>query len=378
MNKYILILLSLFFSISINSQEEEKYLDGAVPEVDGKIVFEKTIKPKASISDVDLYNLIAIWAKENYLTNMEDGLASRLLFENPEAKEFAYYGEEYLVFRKNYFILDRTKMSYQLIVKINQGECNVAVRGIKYDYEGDLMTPAEEMISDKVALNSKKKKLNNYYDKFRRNTIDYVDVLFSSIDIYLNGDKTEKTTPVSSLGAIDNLVKEQKVDTPSNVMSGYKSIIKDKIPAKLQKEWTLVSSGEGETTNVVTALWGGTGTLGDKSVAFSSLNSVNGSVKILEKEETYVISFYTEIYQDALAKFSSTKGDIANKIKESGLTPIQTPSGATTFAEAWMIIECKKGTAQPTPELSVVDVDDMNKDNYSQTYIGEILNVWVK
>lgn len=378
MNKYILILLCTLFAISINAQEEAKYMEGAVPEKEGKVIFEKTITPNVSIADADLYNLMLKWANENYKTDEEKDLNSRVLFQNSAQGDIACYGEEYFVFKSNFIVLDRAKMSYQLLLKVNSGKCDATIRGIKYNYEKDENLLAEDMITDKVALNVKKNKLNSYYDKFRKRTIDSVEQIFNAIEVYLNGEKLEEAIEVRTQGAVAGLSKNQTSQKENATMPNYKKITKDKIPAKLQNEWTLVTSGSKNSANVIPALWGGTGSMGTSAVAFSLLNQTQGGVRILDKEDTYVISFYTEIYQDALAKFSTTGGSVEDQIKESGLTPIQTPSGATTFAEAWMIIECKKGTAQPSAKAAVAGADMMNKDNYTQTYIGEILNIWVK
>lgn len=376
MKKYTLFLLCIFFATSMFSQEDSRYLEGAVPEEDGKVIFSKTITPKVSISDANLYDLMVKWADTNYKGEEDNGLLNRVLLKDASKKNIACGGETYLVFRDKLLVLDRAKMSYQLILEITSGKCEAVVRAIKYDYDSEKNISAEEMITDKVALNKKKGKLNNYYGKFRSHTVDSVNQIFESIEVYLNGEVSNK--PAASQGAVATRQQEQSYESIQVEMPNYKNISSDKIPSNLINNWTLISSGKENSINVITALWGGTGSLGSNAVAFSLLNQSNGSVKVLEKEDVYVISFYTEIYQDAFEKFNSAEGSIDDKIKASGLTPIQMPSGATTFAEAWMIIECKKGTAQPAPKVSVADKNSNNKETYNQTYIGEILNVWVK
>lgn len=376
MKKYTLFLLCIFFATSMFSQEDSRYLEGAVPEEDGKVIFSKTITPKVSISDANLYDLMVKWADTNYKGEEDNGLLNRVLLKDASKKNIACGGETYLVFRDKLLVLDRAKMSYQLILEITSGKCEAVVRAIKYDYDSEKNISAEEMITDKVALNKKKGKLNNYYGKFRSHTVDSVNQIFESIEVYLNGEVSNK--PAASQGAVATRQQEQSYESIQVEMPNYKNISSDKIPSNLINNWTLISSGKENSVNVITALWGGTGSLGSNAVAFSLLSQSNGSVKVLEKEDVYVISFYTEIYQDAFEKFNSAEGSIDDKIKASGLTPIQMPSGATAFAEAWMIIECKKGTAQPAPKVSVADKNSNNKETYNQTYIGEILNVWVK
>jgi len=383
MNRYFLILLCAIIPVLASAQQDKsKYLAGAVPEVDGRVVFSKSITTKTAVSDADLYDIMLKWAEDNYGNKEEADLVSRVLLTNSEARDIACYGEEFFVYRKNAFILDRAKMMYQIIMDINSGKCDVTIRNIKYDYPPDeKAVPAEEMISDKVALNGKKDGLNRYYDKFRTRTVDSVNAIFNSIDVYLNGKPT--IAAVSTPGAVAS-ISTAKTETPdatgTATLSGYKLIATDKIPEKLLNDWTLITSGKSNQPDVMTALWGGTGAFSGKPIAYSTLNPKTFSVETVDKGDTYTISFFTEIYNDAIKDFSSASGKTADKIKKSGLTPIKTPSGALAFSEAWMIVECKKGGVQPgsTGGVENTSSGELSKDGYNKTYMGEILNVWVK
>ena len=191
MNKFLLISLCAITSVLAYAQEDAKYLAGAVPEVDGKVIFFKSIPVKNPISDDDLFNIMDKWANDNYGSNLNKDLDNRVLLSNPEEKDIACQGEKFLVFKKSAFVLDQAKMVYQLILDIEGGKCNATARYIKYEYS-DSKTPlsAEEMITDKIALNKKGDKLNRYYDKFRRQTVDSINSIFNSIDKYLNGTVT--------------------------------------------------------------------------------------------------------------------------------------------------------------------------------------------
>lgn len=383
MNKYFLILLCAIIPVLANAQEidKSKYLAGAVPEVEGKIVFSKTIETKTPISDADLYNLMVKWANDNYSSHQDKELTNRVLLTDPEERDIACAGEEFFTFRKNAFILDRAKMMYQLIININSGKCDATIRNIKFNYQTeDKNTPAEEMISDKVALNGKGDKLSRYYDKFRIRTVDSVNAIFNSIDVYLNGKPN--VASVSTPGAVAAVSGQtQKPVVTDGKLSGYKQITVDKIPANLMNGWTVISAGKANQPEVMTALWGGTGSFGDNKVAFSILNPERHPVDMIDNGDTYTISFYTEIYNDALKTIEAKGGKSEDKIKKSDLTPITTPSGSTAFSEAWMIIECKKGTMQPSTTNAATDNDSasgLSKSGYNKTYIGEIVNVWVK
>ncbi len=389
MNKFLLISLCAVISAFTFAQEKAKYLAGAVPEVDGKVVFSKTIKVKNNVSKANLFELMNKWADEEYNNKKgEKDLNNRVLLSNAEEGDIACGGEQYLVFKKNAFILDRTKMSYQLILAVAEGQCDVTVRNIRYDYSDNKgVVPAEEVIADNIALSKNGDKLNRYFDKFRIHTIDSINAIMKDIDVYLNG--TVKSGAVASVSA----TIESPVENPAMVsfagplstdMPGFRKVAADKIPGnyiKLLSDWTLITSGTPDQVNVMTASWGGLGTFWEKPVAFCFLNPTRYSVQMMDKGEYYTISFYTEAYKEALKYCGSVSGRTTDKVKGSGLTPIKTPSGATAFSEAWMILECKKIVSQQLSSESIVDKNlpaDWTKDGFHKMYIGEILNVWIK
>lgn len=350
----------------MNAQVNPKYLQGAVPEVDGKIVFSRAIKVNNSISDDKIFDLMNKWAQENYASPTNP--KQRVLLSNAEDKAIACKGETNLTFRKAALMLDRAIMGYQLIFEIESGECLASIRNIRYEYDDkgtkDNIHTAEDMISDKAALNGEK--LNRYYDKFRIHTVDSVNSIFNSIDIYLNG--VQKREGAAAVIPAIPLTDSSPIATLSNAtLSGFRQIAPDKIPGSINKllnEDVLITSGSGNNLNVAKATWGGLGAFTDKSSAFCYLNPQQYSVTAIDKGDNYTISFYTEVYKDAMQSLKATNG----KVENLELTPITTPSGTTAFAEAWMIIECKK-TAIMNKEGS--------KDS-EKMYIGEILNVWVK
>ncbi len=409
MNKYLLLSFLLLVSLCSVAQQN-KYLLGAVPEVGGKVIFEKSIAVKQPVDDNRLFNLMDKWAQNNY--KAEDDLNSRVLLSDLQSRTIACAGEKYLVFKKSALVLDQAKMSYQMVMEVGSGKCNVIVRNIRYDYsDSKELQAAEQMITDKVALNKKGDKLNRYYDKFRTQTIDSINSIFRSIDVYLNGVSTTGAAAQQVVAAVEQPVvasvpAEHKLNeqpkyeaaqassvqplqsaggvSEAGVMPGYKRIAPDKIPGnyiKLLSDWTLITSGTADQMNVMTASWGGLGSFWEKPVVFCFLNPTRYSVKTMDKGDTYTISFYTEAYKDNLRYCGSVSGSTIDKIKGSGLTPITTPSGATAFSEAWMIFECKKIVSQQLSPDAVVDKslpNEWSKNGYHKMYIGEIVNVWVK
>ena len=378
MNKFLLILLCAIISVLAYAQEDAKYLIGAVPEINGKVVFSKSISVKNPISDADLFNLMDKWANDNYDGSSQGDVTNRILLSNPDEKDIACQGEKFLVFKRSSFVLDQSKMIYRLVLDIENGKCNATVRYIKYAYsDSKTLLAAEDMITDGIALNKKGDKLNRYYDKFRRQTVDSINSIFNSIDKYLNGTVTTgavssaASTPVLSEVKPDNvpLAGVAKDALAGASFVGFKKVDTGKIPASLQGSKALIFSGALNTPYVVPVLWGGVTSLMDRLVALSSVNTAQYKDGVPDSAGTYTISFYTEVYADALKEFENAKGNVNDKIKASGLTPVIAPSGTPVFSEAWMVIECKKAGVMPSSDPKAAS---------DKTYLGEILNVWIK
>ena len=172
---------------------DEKYLAGAVPMVDGRVTFSTVIEaPGKSASQI--YSIV-----KNYmdrLTRQPNQLEHSVLALADSSKNFVCGNyQEWLVFKNNALVLDRTRFYYTLMTQCNDGSLEVKMTRIYYLYEEerDPQTyKAEEWIDDKNALNKKQTKLLRGSAKFRRKTVDRKDYLFGKFDELLNGKKQRK------------------------------------------------------------------------------------------------------------------------------------------------------------------------------------------
>ena len=93
--------------------------------------------------------------------------------------------EEWMIFKKKPFVLDRTRFRYLLTIKCSDGKCHMELTQISYYYEEDLdgyngrTYKAEEWINDANALNKAQNKLLWGSAKFRRKTVDRVEEIFT-------------------------------------------------------------------------------------------------------------------------------------------------------------------------------------------------------
>lgn len=146
-------------------------------------------------------------------------------------------------------------------------------------------------------------------------------------------------------------------------------------------DWMLIAAGsKDDGFNMMTASWGSLGWLWQKPVSFIFVRPQRYTFEFTENEAYYTISFYDEEYKDVLRKMGTVSGRDFDKINESDLSPVSTPNGSVGFAEARIIIECKKIYDTYIKKEDFVDLDLNNeiypKKDYHKMYIGEITNVW--
>lgn len=170
---------------------DAKYLEpNAVPEVDGKVCFETTIKAPGKSAD-DIFRILhqqleKMVQEPNQIAN------SAVVVNDPQAHKVGAVFHEWLVFKNVALSFDRTQLNFQLLVTCKNGEAYVKMWGITYDYDLERNPQhytAEEWITDKYAVNKKHTKLYPISGKFRRKTIDRKDFIFKKFDSLLNEKK---------------------------------------------------------------------------------------------------------------------------------------------------------------------------------------------
>ena len=159
---------------------DQKYLVGAVPVVDGKVVFQTTIDAPGKSAD-QIADIL-----RSYLTKMtkEPGQfeQSRIVIDDSVNHEIVGTYQEWLVFKSTALVLDRTRLMYNIIAKCDNGKADISMTRIYYLYEEERdpqTVKAEEWITDEEGLTKNKKKLSRVSGKFRRKTIDRKDYLFN-------------------------------------------------------------------------------------------------------------------------------------------------------------------------------------------------------
>lgn len=168
---------------------------------------------------------------------------------------------------------------------------------------------------------------------------------------------------------------------------GYRGIepvdIKGNLIELIADDWMLVTSGNMEKFNTMTANWGGAGYLWNKPVMFIFVRPERYTYGFLENSDGFTLSFFDEKYREALNICGAKSGRDCDKVAEAGLTPCFTGRGNPAFTEARLVIECRKLYASQLTKDAFIDIEPLKthystKGNLHKLYIAEIVQVWTR
>ena len=193
MKRIILSLVVATAALSVNAQkitrfgkakimacqEAAYYMQGAVKEVDGKVVFNETIDFTGKTKE-DIYNRVLQWAGLRFMPNTENGVwYERTYFKTRDFSAISSHekntgkvsirGDEELVFSNKTLAKDFTRIHYNLDLSITDGKVTLSMYNIFYDYEAsnNERMIAEEWITDAEAISKDGAGLHRRFGKFR-------------------------------------------------------------------------------------------------------------------------------------------------------------------------------------------------------------------
>ncbi len=148
------------------------------------------------------------------------------------------------------------------------------------------------------------------------------------------------------------------------------------------KEWLLITAGDKNGFNTMTASWGCIGWLWNRPVAVVFIRPERYTHLLAEQSDHITLSFLgngdeaREIYNLC----GSKSGRDCDKIKESGLQPIETESGNIAFTQSRLTLECRKLYKDSIKPECFIDNSISKwygeKGGYHDAYILEIVNAY--
>ena len=173
------------FKQKVKKEIPTEYLQGAIPVENNRVVFRHTIEAPG-MSAQDIKQRVEEWYKTRYV---KPTVISSKVIKSDNSGTFEAKAEEYIVFKKKFFVLNRARIYYYLTVNCADNRCEAIISRITYWHDdeapdGGIRYNAEEIITDKAAMDGEK--LKKHPGKFRTRTIDLKNNLFAEMEKAIN------------------------------------------------------------------------------------------------------------------------------------------------------------------------------------------------
>ena len=292
--KNIVTLLLFILPFTLFAQTDKKYMEGAVPVVDGKVTFSTEIKVSTLTQD-QIHETLLEWANNRYKPS--DKHSARVVYNNQEEGAIAIAGDEYIVFTSNALSLDRARTYYQLLLTSEKGKCTINISKIRYHYDearnGGVKYVAENWITDEVALNKTKTKIYPIMGKFRRKTIDLKDDIIKDIQATLGNKMIAVGAAPAPVTPVVAEVKPAMAQTPVQTNNQEVTVPANEEDIIKQAVRMTIMAGNDEQFEINKECWGGYGELFGKKVTFCIIDTQKTMGNMLiSQSENYKISFY--------------------------------------------------------------------------------------
>ena len=150
---------------------------------------------------------------------------------------------------------------------------------------------------------------------------------------------------------------------------------------KISRQWMLITAGDENKANTMTASWGSVGFIWNKNAITMYIRPQRYTKEFVDAKDTLTVSFLPEQYREALNLCGKISGRDEDKITKAGLT-LAYENGTPYFEEAELVLVCRKMYVQEMkPECledSSFDAAYYPNKDYHYLYIAEIQKVLKK
>ncbi|MDD6479513.1 MAG: flavin reductase [Oscillospiraceae bacterium] len=148
---------------------------------------------------------------------------------------------------------------------------------------------------------------------------------------------------------------------------------------RISEEWMLITAGNKDAHNMMTASWGFMGEMWGSDTAIAVVRPQRYTMKFIEEQDYFTLSFYGD--KKELHKVCGSKsGRDVNKTELCGLTPVF--DKAPYFEEADTVIVCKKQYVQQMGKEFFINDEEAStwypNDDYHYMIFGKIEKVLVR
>ena len=167
----------------------------------------------------------------------------------------------------------------------------------------------------------------------------------------------------------------------SNFVEKKPNELSDNVFNLIAKDWTLITAGNKDSYNMMTASWAGLGFLWNKNVCFLFIRPSRYTLEFVEREETLSLNFFDESFRDVLTLCGRKSGREINKMKDVPLTPFSLSDGGVAFNESRMVMNCRKLSVADMKDFEFIDdsvLSNYSSGDFHKVYICEIKEVLIK
>ena len=196
-------------------------------------------------------------------------------------------------------------------------------------------------------------------------------------------DRKEFVQGVAALGVVTATGVSAGKEVKTMKKTELKALARENAFDLIGKEWMLVTAGNKKKLNTMTASWGGIGWLWNRPVAFVFIRPERYTHDFIDRESRLTLSFYKEEYRSILQFCGTKSGRDVDKVKETGLKPVALESGAMTFSEARLTLDCRKLFKSPMSAANFIDKSILEKwygnqpgGSFHDVYVVEIEGVY--
>ena len=186
MKKIIPLILLLAFTATATQAQifkkkektiKKEYNIGTIPVINNKVTFEEVI-PAEGLNAKEVEQAVNEWMSERFVKPTVIGFKR---YEEGGPGTIIAKSEEYIVFKKKFFVLNQSRITYFLTITCEDGKCKFNMSRITYWWDeeaddGGMKMTAEECITDEEAID-KKGRLRRFNGKFRTKTIELKNTL---------------------------------------------------------------------------------------------------------------------------------------------------------------------------------------------------------
>lgn len=148
---------------------------------------------------------------------------------------------------------------------------------------------------------------------------------------------------------------------------------------KIGKEWMLITAGDKEKANTMTASWGGVGVLWGKNVVCIFVRDTRYTKEFIDRNETFSLTFLDKSYKSALKYLGAVSGRDEDKIAGARMHLDYYQDTTPYVDEGNLIFICRKMSATRMTQDQFLDPGIAGMwyadGNMHTMYVGEILEV---